>query len=156
MDGIPLQDLEDRNGLLFKVKSGNTGSLSLFGKNAGASEVGHVSVTPSQLLSVNPLTLPLCHGNNKAAGTISIRCRPAEPSDVLYYKQWNMGYFQEYEKMAPTNTTKPIPENIQASVERESLDEGLTVDTTVDMSAPNSPERMFVFWLSCYSILWYA
>ena len=152
MDGIPLQDLEDRNGLLFKVKKGGAGNLSLFGKNRGTSELGCVSVTTSQLLSGKPLTLSLCHGKATNVGTISIRCRPAEPSDVLYYKQWNMGYFQEYEiastQGVPT-ATKSIPEDIHALVGSDSLDEGLTVDTTVDVSAPNSPERKFSVEYEC-------
>ena len=101
------------------------------------------------------------------AGTITIRCRPAEPADVQFYKQAGCGYFRDYTPAASvtastnTSTTKPLPTTVLVdsnATTNKSAHSGLGLgsspsvngDTnsldndetpTVATSAPNTPDQ---------------
>ncbi|CAB9511397.1 expressed unknown protein [Seminavis robusta] len=97
IDGMPVAYLYQAEGLLFKVK------------HAGdKTELGYLHVTPNALLQATgqDQVIELIHPNTLlpgVAGALTIRCRPAESSDVEFYKFWGYGYFKEYNKYDPAH-----------------------------------------------------
>lgn len=89
---MPVDKLKEAEGLLIKVKQHGT-----------KEELGHVNVTCSQLFQATdnspPMELELLHPTKLLpglCGTVTVKCRPAQPCDIHYYKSHGWGYFQPY------------------------------------------------------------
>jgi hypothetical protein len=91
IDGLPVEDLYECDGLHFKVKHHKH-------------ELGSCDIPPHQLLQANglPMTIPLIHPLKlvpERAGTLTVIVRPTEDEyDMYYYKSKGLGYFADYKK----------------------------------------------------------
>jgi hypothetical protein len=83
-----VQDLYESQGLMFKVKNAKD-----------KTDLGSLVVPPQDILEASGKrqTLPLPSSTPQMMGTITFQCRPAEKSDIEFYRYWGHGYFKEYQ-----------------------------------------------------------